>query len=151
MGCTALNVHILHLRVFVSRLETLPASFKASKSIYRLMFIILTSLWEVAVCLVTFTDLVVLGAHNGSLLTSCSNWCKTSRSSFTVSFFPPSMLHCWWLTFRNDFTKIAKLRICEEKLLNRIQRSTQPWILLFSLETLICNRSPLPLSPLQPT
>lgn len=26
-----------------------------------------------------------------------------------------------------------------------LQRSRQPWILLFSLETLICNRSPLPL------
>lgn len=33
--------------------------------------------------------------------------------------------------------------------LNRTQRSTQPRILLFSLETLICNRSPLP--PLSPS
>lgn len=44
----------------------------------------------------------------------------------------------WWKV-------CAKVAVCEQKLLKRVQRSRQPWILLFSLETLICNRSPLPL------
>lgn len=148
-ACIALKSHILHLRAFVSHSKTLPARFKASKPIYRLMFIILTSLWEVAVCLVTFTDLVVLGAHTiDPLLTSCSNCSKSSHlEAACVWVFTTLALS------RGDFLgrlyRKSEVWIREEKLLNCAQRSTQPWVLLFSLETLICNRSPLPLSPLQ--
>lgn len=83
------------------------------------------------------------------LLTSCSNWAKTSHSECVwcrVFLY----LHCRRGGFFGmTLPETAKFEFREDKLLNCVQRSTQPWILLFSLETLICNRSPLPLSPLQ--
>lgn len=83
--------------------------FSVSKPIYRLMFI-LTSLWEVAVCRVTFADLVVLGAHNRKLLTSCSNWAKTSRVSFRTVF---PALYFQHQTFSECFYRIEKFEFAE--------------------------------------
>lgn len=100
---------------------------------------ILTSLWEV----VAFTDLVVQRARTHNRNPS-SKFLKTHKKRIGLwlsrTFFylhPQSVGSC----VRGV---VVEHLVLPQKLLNRVERSTQPWILLFSLETLICNRSPLP-------
>lgn len=68
---------------------------------------ILTSLWEVAVRRVTFADLVVLGAHNGKLLTSCSKLGQNvapavSHSHFRHLTFWERVFFCFFVTVRRS-------------------------------------------------
>lgn len=103
----------------------------------RLMFI-LTSLWEV----VAFTDLVVQRARTHNRNPS-SKFLKTHKTA-SARGFNAHFTHGPVVRGSCVCGVVGELLVGPQKLLNRAQRSTQPWILLFSLETLICNRSPLP-------
>lgn len=68
---------------------------------------------------------------------------NTTSTSVTFCFY----FFCLGrMRLRDAFCRAPRSRILSPRnFSNRAQRSTQPRILLFSLETLICNRSPLPL------
>lgn len=114
---------------------------------------ILTSLWEVAaVALLRTADLVVQAVRATQWKSSHklfwevakkkheNNTTSTSVTFFFILFF------CCLGRMRGARQNAPRSRILSPRnFSNRAQRSTQPRILLFSLETLICNRSPLPL------
>lgn len=112
---------------------------------------ILTSLWEVAAVALLRTRTSWCrrcAPHNGKALTSCfenSRQKKNNRKTKTTQPRCPSHLLFFLLGPDGCDTAPRNRIFSPRNFSNRAQRSTQPRILLFSLETLICNRSPLPL------
>lgn len=108
---------------------------------------ILTSLWEVAAVALLRTRTSWCrrcAPHNGKALTSCfENSRQKKNENNTTSMSVTFIIFLFGL---DGCDTAPRNRIFSPRnFSNRAQRSTQPRILLFSLETLICNRSPLPL------